>query len=82
LAVKLRLQELAQSKGLTLSQVQRRSGLTMTMVRRYWYNETSEVSLRALETLSELLQVAPGDLLTKEDAPHDDRKDELAAERE
>lgn len=65
MALKLRLQELAQSKGFNLSQVQRRSGLTITMIRRYWYNETSEVSLQALETLSDLLQVAPGDLFTK-----------------
>lgn len=65
MAVKLRLQELALARNLNLSQVQRRTGLTITMVRRYWYNETSEVSLRALDTLSELLQVAPGDLLIK-----------------
>ena len=63
MAVKIRLKELAQDRGLNLSQVQRRTGLTLTMVRRYWYNETSEVSLQALGTLSELLQVAPGDLL-------------------
>jgi transcriptional regulator with XRE-family HTH domain len=64
-AVKIRLQELAEAQGLNLSQVQRRSGLTMTLVRRYWRNETSSVSLEALDTLSNLLQVAPGDLLTK-----------------
>ncbi len=65
MAVKLRLRELAQARGLNLSQVQRRSGLTITMVRRYWRNETTEVSLHALDTLSELLQVTPGDLLIK-----------------
>jgi len=65
MAVKLRLQELAQARGLNLSQVQRRSGLTLAMVRRYWRNETSEVSLKALDALSALLQVAPGDLFTK-----------------
>lgn len=68
MAVKLRLQELAQARGLNLSQVQRRSGLTMTQVRRYWRNETSSVSLQALETLCDLLQVMPGELLVKEDA--------------
>lgn len=68
MAVKLRLQELAQARGLNLSQVQRRSGLTMTQVRRYWRNETSSVSLQALEALCDLLQVMPGELLVKEDA--------------
>lgn len=68
MTVKIRLQELAQAKGLNLSQVQRRSGLTMTQVRRYWRNETSSVSLQALEALCDLLQVMPGELLVKEGA--------------
>lgn len=63
--IKIRLQELAQSRGLNQSQVQRRTGLTMTQVRRYWRNETSEVSLHALDAPSDLLQVAPGGLLIK-----------------
>ena len=54
-----------------MSQVQRRSGLTMTMIRRYWYNTASgkaegapleEVRLTALDTLAHLLGVAVGDL--------------------
>ena len=64
---KLRLQEIAQSQGLTISQIQRRTGLTMTMVRRYWYNQTRTVSLDAIDTLSALLKVHPGDLLVKEE---------------
>ncbi len=68
MAIKIRLQELAQAQGLNLSQVQRRSGLTMTLVRRYWRNETSSVSLEALDVLSNLLHIAPGDLLVKEHA--------------
>jgi transcriptional regulator with XRE-family HTH domain len=66
MAIKIRLRELAQAQGLNLSQVQRRSGLTMTLVRRYWRNETSSVSLEALDVLSNLLHIAPGDLLVKE----------------
>jgi transcriptional regulator with XRE-family HTH domain len=64
--VKIRLQELAEAQGFTISQVQRRSGLTMTLVRRYWRNETTSVTLEALDVLSNLLHVAPGDLLMKE----------------
>jgi transcriptional regulator with XRE-family HTH domain len=63
---KLRLQEIATSQGFTMSQVQRRTGLTMTMVRRYWYNQTRTISLDALDALSTLLNVSPGDLLVKE----------------
>lgn len=67
MVVKIRLQELAQARGLNLSQVQRQSGLTMTQVRRYWRNETSSVSLHALEALCDLLHVMPGELLVKGD---------------
>jgi DNA-binding Xre family transcriptional regulator len=66
MAIKLRLQEIAQAQGLNLSQVQRRSGLTMTMLRRYWYNQTNIISLQALDTLCSLLHVSPGDLLSRE----------------
>jgi transcriptional regulator with XRE-family HTH domain len=84
MAVKIRLQELAEAQGLNLSQVQRRSGLTMTLVRRYWRNETTSVTLEALDVLSDLLHVAPGDLLVKEaNKQRDERiaKDEDAEDR-
>lgn len=64
--VRLRLRELAEKKGLNMSQVQRDSGLTMGMVRRYWYNHTSEVRLTALSALAETLGVRPIELLTDE----------------
>ena len=59
----IQLQKIAEAQGLTLSQVQRRSGLTMLLVRRYWYNTTSSVTLDAINMLCELLHVGPGDLL-------------------
>ena len=70
MVVKLRLQEVATQQGLNLSQVQSRSGLTMTMLRRYWYNQTNTVSLHALETLCALLHVSPGELLVREEQAH------------
>ncbi len=63
---RLRLKELAEERGLNMSQLQRRSGLTMGMVRRYWLNETGEVSLEALDRLAALLDVNPGELLVHE----------------
>ncbi len=63
---RLRLRELAEDRGLNMSQVQRQSGLTMGMVRRYWYNEVREVSLDALDKLAALLGVEPGELLSEE----------------
>ena len=66
--VKLRLREIAEEKGLTLSYVQRKSELTMGMVRRYWHNQTSSVKLDALGSLASLLDVNPKDLIGEDDS--------------
>lgn len=67
MAVRLRLKELAEARGLNMSQVQRQSGLTMMLVRRYWYNAGKNgpleaVNLAAIDALSKTLRVQPGDL--------------------
>ena len=67
-SVRLQLAELAHARGLTMSQVARRTGLTPAMVRRYWRNETTTVSLEAIGNLAQLLDVQPGDLLTHDPA--------------
>lgn len=67
MAIRLRLQELAQKQGLNMSRVQRQSGLTMMQVRRYWYNETSSVDLKALDVLSQLLHIQPGEFFRREE---------------
>ena len=59
----IRLEELAKARGLNLSQVQRRTGLTMGAVRRYWHNTSGMVSLDALDKLAALLKVQPGELI-------------------
>ena len=64
--VRLKLKEIAEEKGYNLSQLQRKSGLTMGMVRRYWYNKTCQVTLEALGILAHLLGVTPGELITDE----------------
>jgi DNA-binding Xre family transcriptional regulator len=64
--IQLRLQEVAEAKGLNISQVQIGSGLSMGTVRRYWYNETRAVYLDALDALCKFLKVKPGDLFDVE----------------
>jgi len=66
----IRLKDLSEAKGLNMSQVQRQTGLTMGLVRRYWHNETVEVKLSALETLCKLLDCQPGDLIQLTAATH------------
>jgi DNA-binding Xre family transcriptional regulator len=66
--VRLRVKDLAEERGLNMSQLQRQTGLTMGMVRRYWYNEGKDgqldgVSLSALNKIAEVLEVRPGELI-------------------
>ena len=75
---RLRLKELAEERGLNISQLQRQSGLDMGMVRRYWYNEGTkgplhEINLIALGKLAQVLGVRPGDLI----APNGEEKSPL-----
>ena len=72
---KLRVREIAEGQGLNMSQLQRQSGLTMGVIRRYWYNTVNGladgeplqmVSLEYLNRLAEVLQVRAGDLLSEE----------------
>ena len=74
---KLRLKEIAEAQGLNMSQLQRQSGLTMGVVRRYWYNTANGlaegdplemVSLQHINRLAEVLKVRPGELLDEENA--------------
>lgn len=62
--ITIRLAAIAESQGKNMSQVQRESGLTMGMVRRYWNNQSSDVRLSAIETLCRLLNVDVCDMLS------------------
>ena len=71
---RLRVRELAETKKLNMSRLQRATGLTMNMVRRYWYNTADgkeegealkEVQLNALEAIANVLDVEPGDLIAR-----------------
>ncbi len=75
---RLRLKELAEPRGLNISQLQRRSGLDLGMVRRYWHNEgtkgpLTEINLVALGRLAEVLGVHPGELI----APDEEEQEEI-----
>ncbi len=54
--ITIRLAAIAESQGKNMSQIQRESGLTMGMIRRYWNNETMDIRLPAIETLCRLLR--------------------------
>lgn len=74
--VRLRVKEVAESKGVYLARLQREARLSVTTARRYWYNSRtglerdagtlSEVNLETLALIAQLLQVHPGELLVED----------------
>ena len=63
---RLRLRELAQAQDVTIAELQRRTGLTRSLIERYWRNTTKTINLMALGLLAEALQVSVNDLITWE----------------
>lgn len=63
---RLCLRELAQDQKVTIAELQRRTGLTRSLIERYWRNTTKTINLIALGLLAEALQKPVNDLLTWE----------------
>ncbi len=64
--LRLRIQEIAEAQGLNRSQLQRRAGVTLALLDRYWKSQTSEIRLSELEKIAAALGVKPEELLTSE----------------
>jgi len=54
--ITLQIDKIATRLDINKSQLQRGTGLTMGMVRRYWDNKTDSVSRKALTDMLELFQ--------------------------
>ena len=74
---RMRLRQVAEARGHTISSLSRESRLTLNMVRRYWYNTANgletgpalrEVSLPALDSLADVLGIEPGALIERAEA--------------
>jgi hypothetical protein len=75
--VRLRIREIAQARGLSLSQFQRAADLPMTTARRYWHGSRTgraqdagtlrDVDLERLGMIAILLRVRAGDLIQDND---------------
>jgi transcriptional regulator with XRE-family HTH domain len=64
--LRLRVKEIAEAQGLNRSQLQLKSGVTLSLLNRYWNNNTSEIRLEALEKIAKALGVKSTDLLVDE----------------
>ena len=69
---RLKVRQIAQEQGLNLSQLQKKAGVTMPSVRRYWYNTRDgksvgeplkEVDLSVLGALAKALGVEANQLI-------------------
>jgi hypothetical protein len=74
--VKLRVRELAERQGLTLSLFQREAKLPMSTARRFWYSTSDgsangaplkQINLEVLDEVAGFFGVTPGDLLERVD---------------
>jgi DNA-binding Xre family transcriptional regulator len=71
---KLRINEVAQERGINQSQLQIKSGVTLPLLSRYWRNRTDSVNLDAIEKIAKALGVKPGELIV----PDEEAKSEAA----
>lgn len=70
--VRLFIKEVAESRGLNMSQLQRRAQLPMSTVQRYWHNKgikqgesLDSVRLVHLNALCEALECEPGEIVRR-----------------
>jgi DNA-binding Xre family transcriptional regulator len=59
----LRLRELADERGVTMSQLRKQSGLSRSQFHRYWHNQVKRPAPAMLSRLATLLDVDPAELL-------------------
>lgn len=74
MAVRLRVRELAEARGLNLSTFQREAKLPMSTARRVWFSTgagnadgepLAQISFDVIDTLSRFFDVKPGDLFER-----------------
>src|SRR3954471_24354424 len=66
LMIRLKVAEVARTRGLSLVGLQRASGLSITTTRRYWNNQVQRVTLMSLEALARTLNADIVDLFEKD----------------
>lgn len=64
---KLLIKEVAESKGLNRSQLQIKAGVTLSMLNRYWNNDTESVHLESMEKIARALGVPLRDLFAADE---------------
>ncbi|MFL5704739.1 MAG: helix-turn-helix domain-containing protein [Ktedonobacteraceae bacterium] len=61
--IRLRVKDIAESKGLNMAQLARKADVDLRTVRRIYREPTSEISTTVLDKLATALDVKPADLI-------------------
>lgn len=67
MAVRLRIKELAQERGMKQYELARDSGVTPQLLNRYWNNNIQRVDLEELTKIANALGVSVGELFEEQD---------------
>jgi putative transcriptional regulator len=63
MAIRLRLREILESRGMTQTELQLLTGLGYSSINAMYHNKTERVEFGTLDTLCAALKVQPGELL-------------------
>ncbi len=66
---RLRVKEIAQSKGVSMGLLSRRANLTLGVIRKLWRNPHHDASFSTLQKIAEALNVSVKDLIEDEEMP-------------
>jgi len=66
---KLRIREVAESKGFNQSSLSRASDISFTTIRKIWHNPYYEINVVTLHKLAKVLQVTTSELIEDIDEP-------------
>lgn len=72
---RLRIKEIAESKGYNMSRLHRAADIAFTTVKRVWQNPDSSVTLETLEKIARVLGVPVQELFEPEAKEKEERED-------
>ena len=68
MAIRIRLREILEARGMSQTELQMQTGLGYSSINAMYHNKTQRVEFGTLDVLCETLKVTPGDLLEFEGA--------------
>jgi transcriptional regulator with XRE-family HTH domain len=73
---RLRIREIAQSKGISMGLLSRKSNVTINVVRQVWRNDQYDISFSTLQKIAAALGVRVQDLIENGEEPSEETQQE------